>query len=336
MSKTRPPNCGVALLVVVTLVWGTTFPLVRLVTAHLSGLEISTLRFVVASVCMLPFAIRASPAAWRDGLLLGSIALISYVAQAVGLGHISSNRSAFLTSTNILMVPFFGWFAGGRLRWLTAGAAALACMGIGLMSWESGGDLEGDLATLVCAVAYAIYVVMLSQRSPAHPSQHLAATQILAMALISTPCLLLVGWHDGSLTSLPARLPTVLPSIIYLGAIASAGMLYLQARGQRQLSAAKSAVIYALEPVFAALFGWYWLGESMGARALIGATLVILAVVIAEWRSPSDSPMTIGRRRPAAIRSFSAGGKTPGCRRPVPAVLPWEQSGRRKDARSIA
>jgi drug/metabolite transporter (DMT)-like permease len=284
-------NRGVALLVVVTLVWGTTFPIVRSVSAHLSGLEISALRFVVAGACMLPFALGASRSAWRDGALLGSVALVSYVAQAVGLGHISSNRSAFLTSTNILMVPFFGLLAGGRLSWQVVGAALLACIGIGLMSWESGGEPVGDAATLLCAATYAIYVILLSRRSPAHPSRHLAATQILSMAMISVPCLLVLGYRDGSLVSLSGRTAPVATSILYLGAIASAAMLFLQAIGQRILSASKAAVIYALEPVFAALFGWWWLQESMGPRSFAGAALVILAVILAEWRFSSSTAL---------------------------------------------
>jgi drug/metabolite transporter (DMT)-like permease len=281
-------NYGVGLLVLVTLVWGTTFPLVRAASADLNGLEITALRFVVASLCLLPFAWRASRGAWRDGATLGAIALVSYVAQAYGLGHISSNRSAFLTSTNILMVPLFSVAVGGRLKVQVVGAALLACLGIALMSWGDGGSPAGDCATLLGAVAYAIYVMLLSRRTQAHASVRLAATQVVTMAAVSVPLLLVMDLHGGSLSTLPPRLSPVLLSIVYLGAVASAGMLFFQAMGQRVVSASKAAVVYALEPVFAALFGWWWLRESMSTRALLGAGLVIVAVVVGEWRFATD------------------------------------------------
>jgi drug/metabolite transporter (DMT)-like permease len=286
-------NYGIALLVLVTLVWGTTFPLVRVVCAHLTGLEISALRFSVAAICMLPFALKAPRAAWRDGFALGVFALVSYVSQAIGLGLISSNRSAFLTSTNVLMVPFLGLLTGARLHPRVLGAAFIACAGIGLMSWEGGGNLAGDLETLLCAVAYAVYVLLLSRYARRHAAKELAATQILSMALIGVPSLLAADYHSATLQSLPLRATAVLPSILYLGAVATAGMLFLQAIGQRLLSATKAAVIYALEPVFAALFGWWWLRESMGPRGLFGAALVIVAVILGEWRFSPGRPRDI-------------------------------------------
>ena len=98
----------VLLLLGVTAVWGTTFPLLKSLLTSLSGVEISALRFVIAALCMAPFLMRVPRRTWLDGLLLGTLALVSYVAQAWGLEFISSNRSAFLTSLNVLMVPLIG------------------------------------------------------------------------------------------------------------------------------------------------------------------------------------------------------------------------------------
>jgi len=277
-------NLSVLLLLFVTLVWGTTFPIIRAASAHLSGVEITALRFLVAGICMLPFVLKASRAAWRDGIALGTIALLSYVGQAVGLEYISANRSAFLTSLNVLMVPFLMLFAGGRLRLQIVSAAVLACVGIGLMSWEGGANLIGDGATIACAFAYAVYVILLSRRIQAHSSRTLAATQIVAMAIISLVWLVIADVSGKTLGTLPARVMPVWPSLLYLGVVASAGMLFLQAVGQRRVSAERAAVIYAMEPVFAALFGWLWLGETLGMRGLTGGALVVLAVILGEWR----------------------------------------------------
>lgn len=277
-------NLSVLVLLLVTLVWGTTFPIIRAASEHLSGVEITALRFLVAGICVLPFALKASRAAWRDGIVLGTVALVSYVAQAVGLEYISSNRSAFITSLNVLMVPFLGLLLGGRLSLQIVSAAVLACAGIGLMSWESGASLIGDSATFVCALAYAIYVILLSRRIQAHQSRTLAATQIVAMAVISVGWLLIADLRGDALLTLLTRAKSVWTSVLYLGVIASAAMLFLQAVGQRHVSAEKAAVIYAMEPVFAALFGWWWLSESLGLRGLVGGAMVVLAVILGEWR----------------------------------------------------
>ncbi|MGH8373007.1 MAG: DMT family transporter [Gammaproteobacteria bacterium] len=280
-------NFSVLVLLFVTLVWGTTFPIIRAASAHLSGVEITALRFLVAGICMLPFAVKASRTAWRDGIVLGTVALLSYVSQAVGLEYISSNRSAFITSLNVLMVPFLGLLLGGRLSLQIVSAAVLACVGIGLMSWESGSSLIGDSATFACAFFYAVYVILLSRRIQAHQSRTLAATQIIAMAVVSAVWLLIADMRGDALATLPARAQTVWVSLLYLSVVASAGMLFLQAVGQRHVSAEKSAVIYAMEPVFAAIFGWWWLGEAMGLRGLVGGAMVVAAVILGEWRFSS-------------------------------------------------
>lgn len=282
-------NANVLILLLVTLVWGTTFPLLKSAAADLSGVEISTFRFLVAAVCMLPFLFKAGRAAWRDGFLLGVLGLASYVAQAYGLQHISSNRSAFITSLNVLMVPFIGMFFGSMLSWPVVAAGVLACMGIGLMSWEGGGNLAGDSATLVCALAYALYVIVLSQRSARHDSRQLAATQIAVMAILASVWLVAQSAGTDALASLPVRLAPHVSTLLYLGAVATAGMLFLQAFAQRKVSADKAAIIYAMEPVFAAAFGWLWLGETLGMRGAFGGALVIGAIVFSELAAAARS-----------------------------------------------
>ena len=77
--------------------------------------------------------------------------------------------------------------------------------------------------------------------------------------------------------------------LLYLGVVASAAMFFLQAVAQRHVNANQSAVIYAMEPVFAALFAWAWLAESMTLRATVGAVIVVMAVVLGELK-PAAPP----------------------------------------------
>jgi drug/metabolite transporter (DMT)-like permease len=279
-------NPHVLVLLFVTLVWGATFPVLKLATAHLSGVEVSALRFLIAAVCMAPFAIRVPRRTWLEGGVLGALVLVSYVVQAFGLQFISSNRSAFLTSLNVLMVPLLGVAFGTRLTVSVLGAAVLACAGIGLMSWEGGAHLLADAATMFGALAYALYVILLSQRARRHVPRQLAATQIVWMALLGTIWMLLDAWGTDKLQTLPARLDlSLLAGLAYLGIVATAGMLFLQAMAQRHVPADKAALVYAMEPVFAALFAWLWLAEGLTLKAAIGGAMVVIAVVLSELRT---------------------------------------------------
>ncbi len=267
------------LLLFVTAVWGTTFALLKDMVATLSGVEISAIRFLLAAVCVLPWALRVPRHTWFDGALLGALALVSYVAQAWGLQFISSNRSAFLTSLNLLLVPLLGLFWGGSLPLQLLLAAVLACTGIGFMSWEGGAHPLGDAATLLCALAYAAYVILLSQRAARHDARALAATQVIFMAVFGALWLVaaeLVNTGPG----LMQRAMPHLGGLLYLGVVATAAMLFLQAVGQRHVAATQAALIFTMEPVFAALWGWFWINETLSQRAAAGAALVLLALVL--------------------------------------------------------
>ena len=269
-------------LLLVTLVWGLTFPILKIATARLSGVEISALRFLIAAVCMAPFAWGVPRHTWRDGFVLGCLVLVSYVGQAFGLQFISSNRSAFLTSLNVIFVPLLAWALGVRPGWLVFLAALLACLGIGLMSFDGGADLLADTTTVLGALAYAVYVLRLSGRANSHRPHQLATAQMCWMALLGCLWMVLDGGM-AALQTLPQRMDfTVFWGLLYLGVAASAGMFFLQASAQRYVSAAQAAVIYAMEPVFAALFAWLWLSELLSLRAALGAVIVVVAVVLSE------------------------------------------------------
>lgn len=217
--------------------------------------------------------------------MLGALVLGAYVAQAYGLQFISSNRSAFLTSPNVLMVPLFGIAFGNRISWRILFSTALACFGIGLMSWEGDGHLLADAATLLGAAGYALYVILLSRCAGRHAARHLAATQIICMAVLGCLWMALDSANTEQMQTLGDRLSlNLVASLVYLGVVASAGMLFLQAFAQRYVSADKAALIYAMEPIFAALFAWWWLSEGLTVKAVLGGAMVVGAVVLCEWR----------------------------------------------------
>jgi drug/metabolite transporter (DMT)-like permease len=270
------------ILLLVTVVWGMTFPVLKVATGLLSGVEITTLRFCIAALCMLPFVRGISFAAWRDGFWLGALALFSMAAQAYGLQFIASNRSAFLTSLNVLMVPLLGLLLGGRPGWQIFVAAALACLGIGMMSYDGEAHLWADAATLLAALAYAVYTMGMSARARLHKAVQLASAQVWCMAAMGLVWMLLDS-GPARVLSLPEVINLeVLLGLLFLGALASAATFFLQALAQAHVSAEQAAIIYAMEPVFAALFAWMYLAEVMAPMAQAGAVVVIFAVVLSQ------------------------------------------------------
>jgi drug/metabolite transporter (DMT)-like permease len=274
------------ILLLVTVVWGMTFPVLKVATAQLSGVEVTALRFLIAAACMGPF-LRGIPAStWRDGLLLGVLALTSMVAQAYGLQFISANRSAFLTSLNVLMVPLIGLALGVRPGWMVFFAAAVACAGVGLMSFDVQGDFWADLATLAAALAYALYTILMSSHAKNHRPAQLATAQIACMALLGA-IWMLVDSGAPRVLLLPGLVEAeVWWGLLFLGAVASAATFFLQAMAQSHVSAPQAAIIYAMEPVFAAAFGWWYISEQMTPMALLGGALVIAAVILSQRAQP--------------------------------------------------
>lgn len=294
---------GLLTLILVTAIWGTTFALVKDATASLSAGSIVTWRFLIAGLLVLPF-LRAPRSTWRDGSWLGALMFVGYATQALGLETTTANRSAFITGTNVVLVPIFLHFVQkiqaaraphrsgptakpkrlGLHIWL---AALAATAGIALISAEGGPLTRGDFWTMLCAVSYAVYIIEASKRSARHHFLSLAGVQVVTMiacALVwtgveSTYLDSTQLWPQGSQSS-------TWWSLLYLGSVATAGTVVMQTFGQRDVDAAQAAVIYALEPVFAVVFSYLWLGESVGPRGWIGGALVVAATLISQYSPP--------------------------------------------------
>jgi drug/metabolite transporter (DMT)-like permease len=271
---------GVIMLVGITLVWGTTFPLVKITTGFMTPAELIAARFLVATLPFLPW-LRGGWPLWRDGLVLGVLLFAAFITQVVGLTTISSNRAAFITGLNVILVPIF---AGLLLRRFVPAstylAALMAFMGIGVMSLRGGlGGLgPGDAWVLMCAVTYALYVLVLERVTHRHAPMNLTAVQLFTVAALG------LIWTAPELVrkGVPNLGPNGWWAVIYLGLMATALTTLVQAVAQRWVAAFETAVIYALEPVFAAVFSWWWLSERFGLREWFGAGLIVVAMLVSQ------------------------------------------------------
>ncbi|MEO5933923.1 MAG: DMT family transporter [Duganella sp.] len=288
---------GVAALLVVTLVWGTTFPAMKDMTGTLSASWIVLSRFTIASLLLLPFLWRAR---WRDarwGVLAGVVLFLCYVFQIEGLALTSSNRSAFVTGLNVLVPPLVGVLMGKILERRIVVALVLALAGLFALCWEGGFVWgRGDTLALLCALFFGLYVVLMASTTrKVDQLMVLTASQIVTVAACSALWLLLrevpLGGAERSedlsnyLGYIGAGLRTYALNIVYLGVVATAAIISLQTWGQSHSSANEAAVIYAFEPGCAAIFAYFWLGETLAWNGLLGAVLLISGMIVSQWNT---------------------------------------------------
>lgn len=271
-----PRSRGILLLIMTTLIWGTSFPLLKHAVISLSPAALIAVRFTVAAVALAPWLRGLNTQLLRDGVLLGSIYFAETSSALIGLETISANRSAFIISLNVILVPLLGKMFGQRLPARILFAAGLAIVGIGVMSWEGGGLSRGDLLTLGSAIGIAVYILMLETVTPRHPTLPLVAIQVLVMALLG------IVWATPQLVEQAEEIASNFNTLLYLGLVVTATPIWTQAMAQRWVSAHEVALLYTLEPVFATGFSFWLLGEQLGARGLVGAGLVLAATVVSQ------------------------------------------------------
>lgn len=284
---------GILALVVVVLVWGTTFPAMKDLTATFSPVWIILVRFALAMLILSPFLWRARRSDLASGVLLGLVLFFCYLFQVEGLALTSSNRNAFITGLNVLVVPLLG-VLGGRLpeRSIVV-ALVLALAGLAALCWDGGAWGTGDTLALLGAVCFGAYVKIMEVRTrTAVRLMSVTAAQIATVAVCAAAWLIAREVPAGAAaggywSAIGGRLVQYWPNFAYLGVVCTAAIISMQAWGQARTSANEAAVIYAFEPGAAAFFGFFWLGEAMTGRGWLGAALLISGMIVSQWNAES-------------------------------------------------
>lgn len=284
---------GVLALLVVTLVWGTTFPAMKDLTATLSPAWIVFTRFAIAAVLLSPFFVGAARSDLKSGLMLGLLLFFCYVFQVEGLALTTSNRNAFICGLNVLIVPLLGIMAGRPPERRIAIALVLAVSGLAALCWDGGAWRIGDTLALGAALCFGLYIKMMEVHTRAATRlMTITATQIATVAVCAAAWLLVTevpaAGGPGAQAywgKVSGALGDGIVNIAYLGMVATAAIISLQMWGQSHSTANEAAVIYAFEPAAAAVFGFFWLGEIMTGRGWIGAALLISGMIVSQWNS---------------------------------------------------
>jgi drug/metabolite transporter (DMT)-like permease len=271
-ATTSHTTRGVLILTLITFIWGTTFVVVKLALNGFPPGALVLARFLIAAVIFSPF-IQFNRKLWFAAIELGVLLWIGFATQTIGLRYTSVARSAFITSLHVIFVPAFAGILGRGPRLAVWLAAAMALLGVGLLSHDGSPPNVGDLWTAACALAWAIYITRLETFARTLPSKPLTAAHLWVVAVLSA------AWSWKSHESF-AHVPWM--AVVYLGIAATAATTWLQTVGQRWVSAPQAAVLYTMEPVWAAGFGWIILGERFGVLGWIGAALIIVAALMTQ------------------------------------------------------
>ena len=264
----------------VTAIWGSTFVVVKDAVEKMPVTDFLTWRFGLAALAMLvmrPRSVAAlGPRGRRAGLLVGLALGSGYLLQTLGLQHTSAAVSGFITGMFVVLTPLG---AAVLLRkpppaaaWL---AVAVATVGLGLLSLKGFSVGTGELLTLGCAAAFALHIVGLGRWASSYDAFGLAVVQLLTTAAMCA-----VVAVPGGLVVPPDA--SVWGALALTALAATALAFVVQTWAQSHLPPTRAAVVMTMEPVFSGVFAVVLAGEVLGARTLVGAALVLVAMVLTE------------------------------------------------------
>jgi drug/metabolite transporter (DMT)-like permease len=281
-------------LVVVTAVWGITFVQVKDAVALYPLFAFLAVRFAIATATLTVPAWRRLPALGRRGagagLLLGALLALGYALQTAGLERTTVSSAGFITGLYVVFTPLLGLVLFrthvGRAVWL---GVALAVAGLAMLSGVGAGDPVGDLLVLAGSAAYSLQIVLMERYAPRYDA--VAFTQAEMLAAFAGFAVVAVALGQVEVP----RGWTVWGALLVTGVFASALAFLVQTWAQRRLSAAGTALAFAMEPVWAGIFGFWLAGDRLGALGWGGCAVIMAGIVVAEPEAARTLRRLVGR-----------------------------------------
>lgn len=285
---------GVIALLGATVIWGSAFIAQSVGMDKIGPFTFQAVRCFLAVVFLFPASALfskgkpfwkswADPALWRSGVICGLALFAASSLQQIGLVYTDAGKAGFLTAMYIVFVPFLGLFVGQRPGRNALLSLIPAIVGLYLLSCTSvSGINKGDVLLLLCAVAFSVQILLIDRHCAGLDGLKLNCIQALVVTVLSVPWALLTETVDASLIA-SCWLP-----LGYAGVL-SMGVAYtLQIVGQKRVAPSAAALLMSLESVFAALFGWLLLHETMTRAEELGCVLVFAAVIISQLPEKKD------------------------------------------------
>jgi len=282
-------------LVAVTAVWGVTFVQVKDAVEIYPILPFLAVRFGIASAVLAPAVPRVRGLGRRGGAgaaLAGALLGAGYVLQTLGLERTSVSSAGFVTGMYVVLTPLIALvlfrLQVGSAAWLGVG---LATAGLAMLAGIHGGSATGDLLVLAAAAVYSLQIVLMERYAPRYDP--------FAFTLVE----MLVAFTGLALAAIPtAAVPrgwTVWGALVVTGVFASALGFLVQTWAQQRTSATRTALVFTLEPVWAALFGYTLAGDRLGVLGWGGCAVIMAGIVLAEPAAAATLVRLVRRPSPA-------------------------------------
>ena len=268
----------------VTLIWGTTFSVTKSSLDSVPPLYFLAWRFSLAALGLVFLNLRHIPSITRDeligGIISGASMAIGYIAQTVGMVYSTAAKAGFITGLAVVLVPLFGAvFFRRRPHFAVYIFAAVAAVGLALLSLDFSAGFfvfnQGDLSLFICAVAFAVNILNLAKYAP--------RCRVLMLTLVQVAFTGIACWAASLLLETPVKFTgQVWAGLLYLAFVGTILTTAGQTWGQRLVSPERAALVFTLEPVFAAVFAFILLGEKLPPLGLVGSVLIMAGIIGAE------------------------------------------------------
>jgi drug/metabolite transporter (DMT)-like permease len=279
-------------LLLVTLVWGTTFVLVQNAIDFLAPFSFNAIRFLLAAIllflCLVFFERKQlkqiNLKMISSGFFLGFWLFLGYVTQTIGLLYTTTSKAGFITGLSVIFVPLFSMILFKHFPNRNAVIGVItATVGLFLLTMTDISGLNmGDGFVFVCAISFGLQIIFTGKYSSKYPTLLLTVVQITTVAVLSMVCSFI--FEDWKKSFNPDFLFTkeVIIALIITSVFATAAAFFIQTNFQKYTTSTRVALIFSMEPVFAAITGYFWAGDRLSSSALIGCLLIFAGMIFAE------------------------------------------------------
>lgn len=251
-----------------------------------NGVRFLAAAIILSVICLTVNRSRPSKETLLAGMALGSFLFLGYGFQTVGLLYTTSTKAGFITGLSVIIVPLLSiWLLSERARKTVYFASALGTIGLYLLTLSDFSTMNiGDLLVLFCAIAFALHIIFTAKYSGNHDAWMLTIIQLTTVSLLSFIASAMFESQTVKENFRSMFTFDVLFALVITAVFATAFAFFVQTKLQQYTTAARVALIYATEPVFAALTAFLYIGDRLSSFGLIGCFLILAAMAAAEWK----------------------------------------------------
>lgn len=269
-------------LVIVAMIWGSAFAVVKSTLDYVPPVYMIALRFTIAAIiCMCIFPRKFTVNELKHGSLIGLFLFLAYVAQTIGCNYTTAGKNAFLTPLYIIIVPFIHWImVKQRPRIKIFIAAIIAMVGIGFISLNGDKGINiGDILTIICSFLFAMQIALVDKYVEHDDPMSLTSMQLATCAI--------GGWIlgpviDGRFPSEVMNKGQVWFGILFLALLSTMLCQVLQTVCQKYTNPEPASLIMSSEALFGALSSMIFLHEVMSVKVIFGCVLMLIANVLSQ------------------------------------------------------